>query len=617
MDGLALAQHLLASGQRSYPFALTSMPPASGPEALAIETEVAALIDVNDALADLVLAEGVHQGVLGNSERVSAVLDAGLAAAFPPEPAVLETPVAGLTMTQRVAVHLRAGLAPSFTPVIGLAPTPRAMTAPAVNEFVTSMLPDPAEIVALVRWHAGDAEHERAVSVVELGLQAVDLLALVKLDEVASLDTLDDLLVSHVVSSEGLDLSTDVRIAHTEAVPGAWTFFELGAALSYLRSVTSSRPLRATDLMLASSASGALPTPIASRAGIDLAVKRLDAVRADIELERGALSALVADPLANRDAIIDAVDGAVASLRVVMPAAVEFGVLTVSPEAARSRARDLLVALRAAAAARSEAWTTRLSRADAGLAKEGSLPTLATASQRVAALAVAEQALRAQITSPLPTDPVAYRSAVATLRTQVATARTALTAVLDNGALADSLDKARSTVDAAAFDPEALDVTAVEDGCVALVIDIEAALRATVAQIDQRRSAVNELLTTFDTAASGGDTLGAAEGDRGRRSCAARACGDLDPRVRARLRCGGIVLRSCCLVSLGQAHRASRSRVRRRRLAARGCPGARRVRAWNRPDYSRRWPDVPTANYSRCNCPTPMSPGSRRRGQAA
>ena len=485
------------------------MPPASGPEATAVEAEVAALIDVNDALADLVLAEGVHQGVLGNTERVSAVLDAGLAAAFPPEPSVLETPVAGLTMIQRVTLHLRAGLAPSFTPVTGLAATPRAMTAPAVNEFLTSMLPSPTDIVALVRWHADGIDHERAVSVFELGLQAIDLLALVKLDDAAALDILDDLLVGHVVSSEGLGLSTELRVAHTEAVTGSWTLFELGAPLSYLRSVTSSRPLRATDLMLASTASTAAPTPIATRAGVDLAVTRLDSIRTQIELARGPLAALLVDPVANRDKIVAAVDGAVAALPVVMAAAVEFGMLAASPEAGRSRARDLLAALRAAIATRSDTWSTRLIRGDTQLSKEASLPTLATSAERVAALAVAEHALRAHITSPFPTDPVVYRNAVATLRTQVATAHAALKAVLENATLAGSLDKARDVVAATTFDSDALDVAAVEDGCFALVTDIEAALRATVAEIDRRRSAAIDSLATFDTASAGGDLFAA------------------------------------------------------------------------------------------------------------
>ena len=42
--------------------------------------------------ADLALAEGVHQAVQGNFERIAATLDAYTSAHFPPEPEVVQTP---------------------------------------------------------------------------------------------------------------------------------------------------------------------------------------------------------------------------------------------------------------------------------------------------------------------------------------------------------------------------------------------------------------------------------------------------------------------------------------------------------------------------------------------
>ena len=58
-------------------------------------------------LSDLALAEGVHQAVQGNFDRIGATLDAYSTGNFPPEPQVVETPPAGIGLTHRVAVHLR------------------------------------------------------------------------------------------------------------------------------------------------------------------------------------------------------------------------------------------------------------------------------------------------------------------------------------------------------------------------------------------------------------------------------------------------------------------------------------------------------------------------------
>ena len=118
---------------------------------------------MHDAVADLALAEGVHQAVLGNVDRAAATLDAYSKGGFPPEPAVLETPRSGTTITHRVAVHLRPGLAHDVSPVDGVAMTPRAMAEPAVNDLLARMLPAPGDVAVRVSWRdRNDVLHDRA-----------------------------------------------------------------------------------------------------------------------------------------------------------------------------------------------------------------------------------------------------------------------------------------------------------------------------------------------------------------------------------------------------------------------------------------------------------------------
>src|SRR5262249_44734721 len=110
LDGRKLIEQIASSGQSSYPFGLTTLPPANAAESAAINAEANRLSDACDAVADLALAEGVHQAVQGNFERIGATLDAYSTGGFPPDPEVVQTPLRGIGLTHRVAVHFRPGL---------------------------------------------------------------------------------------------------------------------------------------------------------------------------------------------------------------------------------------------------------------------------------------------------------------------------------------------------------------------------------------------------------------------------------------------------------------------------------------------------------------------------
>src|SRR5258706_10619539 len=111
------------------------MPNASDTEAQAITDQATALRDLYDALSDLALAEGVHQAVQGNFDRIASTLNAYTTGHFPPEPEVVQTPPAGIGLTHRIAVHFQAGLG---TPPNA---TPRSTTEPALDAWLASLLP--------------------------------------------------------------------------------------------------------------------------------------------------------------------------------------------------------------------------------------------------------------------------------------------------------------------------------------------------------------------------------------------------------------------------------------------------------------------------------------------
>ena len=67
-------------------------------------------IEANFAVADLALAEGVHQAVRGNYDRVGSTLEAWSKGTFPPEPDIIQTPRSGVSLTHRVGLHFDTGV---------------------------------------------------------------------------------------------------------------------------------------------------------------------------------------------------------------------------------------------------------------------------------------------------------------------------------------------------------------------------------------------------------------------------------------------------------------------------------------------------------------------------
>ena len=111
VDGLALVNHLEATGAFGYPFGLTpaQIPPAAPAQQAALAAEFDRLRDLRDALGDLALAEAVHHAAQGGTDRAGATLAAYQAGQLPPEVEVVRTPVAGVTLTHRVGIQLDPG----------------------------------------------------------------------------------------------------------------------------------------------------------------------------------------------------------------------------------------------------------------------------------------------------------------------------------------------------------------------------------------------------------------------------------------------------------------------------------------------------------------------------
>ncbi|HVQ90231.1 MAG TPA: hypothetical protein VMU51_04275 [Mycobacteriales bacterium] len=508
LAGLDLVTQVNRTGNRHYPFGRLDLPAASSAEATAIDLEVARLLDLHDAVADLALAEGVHQAVLGNPDRAAATLDAYGKGGFPPEPAVLETPRSGRSLTHRFGLHLRPGLDHTVSPVPSLAMTPRATAEPAVNHFLAQTLPPPADVRVRVSWldRAG-AGHDRVVSQAEVGLQPIDLLHVLHLGGQAMAE-LDERILRLVETAEALppDVAATVTIHYTSPLTGALTFFQVAALVAQLRSVlTGSRPLRATDAVL----------PSAGRRGLDEAAAQADrarptAVLAALTTQQAAgtdlladLDGLLADPVAHRGTLLSTVDDLVDAAIAVLRRAGEFGLPSSGWGDIAERRLGLFNQLLSTVDETADRWDRKLADADVQLAIDDSLPVTATDEERNRVLLLAERALSTARTDPLP-PATGYRSIVDGKRAGFAAKLAALRAVRPGAAtLPGALATVTGLLPLTDFDAAPLDLTAVGDGVVELAGYLRSRIAASVTAAGTRIAAGTAALADHDAAGPG------------------------------------------------------------------------------------------------------------------
>lgn len=175
--GSTVAAVLRSSKTRAdYPWGLAggAVPALTDPTVDGLILGIDHIADALDAVADLVIAEGVHQFARGNHARAVAALTALAEGKAPPRPEVVDTPRTGTPLVHRILLQLpEAAALPAAWAAIEL--TPRAACEPAVNAWLAGILGDPANLrLRLIDAATGADAGE--VSVVDLGLHAIDLL---------------------------------------------------------------------------------------------------------------------------------------------------------------------------------------------------------------------------------------------------------------------------------------------------------------------------------------------------------------------------------------------------------------------------------------------------------
>ena len=141
VDGVAL----LERWRNERPTLLGALVPVpSAAEQTMLAAELDRLADTYDAVADVRVAEAVHQNVLGNNERAGAVLAALDRQDRPPEMEFVRTPRTGTSFTHRVLVLVGDETLPQAWSAIPL--DARGRVEPRLNAWIGRLLGDPKRV---------------------------------------------------------------------------------------------------------------------------------------------------------------------------------------------------------------------------------------------------------------------------------------------------------------------------------------------------------------------------------------------------------------------------------------------------------------------------------------
>lgn len=520
VDGLELVRRATRQGLTHYPYGAAGLPQdLSDPQRRAIDAELANLLELHDALADLAVAESTHQTLLGNPERAAATLDAYAKDGFPPEPDVVRTPRSGTTLTHRLALQFTPGLGPDHGAGAAGHSSPRGRAEPAVNDWLAALLPDPDAVAALVTWtDPVTAEpRSRVITQADLGLQAIELLWAVRPAGEAATGDLDDRITRELLGSRPPRPDARPVIHYTRRVPDKISFFELSPLIGALRTLlTTSRPLRSTDLV---PGAGTAPVDRTTDEAVSLPRERpakvlesLTGLRDDIRAFLSDLEPLLPPPPAppGRAEILRRADEFLTRYADLAAGAGRFGLLRSGWAELAEWRRGVFTEVLAATAATAARMGRSLAEADALLdLYDHHLPPATPDEERFRLLHQAERLLTTVPVTPPPARPALLRALLLSPRQKFADRLDGLTAVArtDRTTLSGLLAQVAALLPLDAFDHAGLDLTPYGDRTVQQARELLTRAHALHEEVEQRVKAAGTALEGYDAAVTGPDRV--------------------------------------------------------------------------------------------------------------
>jgi hypothetical protein len=494
-------------------------------EAAAIDAEADRLLEAHDAVADLALAEGVYQAVLGNYDRVASTYDAYSKGNFPPEPQVVGTPASGIGLTHRVGLHLEAGTDPSVSPVATVPMTPRAQAEPALNHWLDTILPPLDQIACKVSFRdaATNTMVERQVTLRDLSIQPADLLQLVRDDNEQAMSELDDRIVRYTVTAHSPRPDVPVEIRYMEKTTARLSIFEIMPLMRHLRHLTqSSRPLRPTDLALADEATSSEDEAVfVDKQRLVLVRNAMQTLRTDLDnflTNLDGPAGPLADPVNRRNEIIANVDSYIEGLVPLLTRAAGF----VIPQTGWAFVYDFeqreFRGILEKCAELATRWNERLVEFNDLMRQYDALPPTATDQEKFDLLSRAERLVSTTTTTPLPMSPDTFKTQLQNLKHAAFASKLAQFDAIRNTrrtsrrtSITSLIADVNALLPVTSFDFTDFSFTDQEDEMVRFAEDAGRVTKVIIAEIDRRLASSQALLDQHDAAAQATERVKALE----------------------------------------------------------------------------------------------------------
>lgn len=266
IHGKNLINHIKkqSTANKSYPFGFpaTKLPNADAVISTAINAAVDLILNVEDAIADLAMAESVHQVCIGNYDRAAGVLDTYSNGSYPQIPDIIQTPRSGPTLTHRVGIPFEFI---STIPYEGN--HPRKSAEPTLNQWLSMMIPDLDDVLCHFSYtdRTDNIVKEDSVSLQTLGFSPLDLLYLLDNTGQAALTRIDDGLIHYIYKNLTPKLDAELILEYIKRPAGAGKFalFEILSLMRSLRALVLESPnLKPSDISMTSEASSTEGTTV-------------------------------------------------------------------------------------------------------------------------------------------------------------------------------------------------------------------------------------------------------------------------------------------------------------------------------------------------------------------
>jgi hypothetical protein len=529
VNGLALLEHIKKTKQNEYPFGFPigegagKLMDATTNERKAINAEVQRLMNIRDAVADLAMAESVHQVVQGNYERAAGALDTYSKGRYPQMPDVARSSTSGISLTHRFGIHLSVGPPPAGDV------TPRAKAEPAIHQWLVDLFPTDLTTIAcqvtfkIPDYEEGDAHAtvEKVVTLADLKLQPVDLLYMLDVKSDRSLTALDEHILKFVYEDddppeEQPRPDVELQINYTQPLAGKITFFELATMIASLRALLiAARPVLPTDIALQNEAGQELNNT--TTLDIDL-IKAAKTSVENLTTQLGTDVTGVIDPLvdmedfqvalANKAAIIAQSDAVAAAFSDHLRELSLHGIPQAGFGFIYDRQRAIYSAIIQTVMTYKQRWLEKDARYQDLINNQ--LPAAADDTERIRILQEAERIISTQATIPTPTV-VVYQADLVIKKNDFDQKLLAIQALLDSdffglAALVDAVNDVKNGTGGqpglADFDVQTIDIDEQERQILVFAEDINTQSGKLVAALTQAMSDVQDLITTAETSSS-------------------------------------------------------------------------------------------------------------------